>query len=94
MFWSGKKWHFGQNMFKFAKAKDCFLSWFNAGTDESQRSTEGSVEGRAESTQGQITEARTALQQTPEPQLKKKTDEHGAVDCFYYFACPQSQDIL
>ena len=64
----------------------------DTGAGES-RETGGSVKGRAESTQGLITEA-AAQQQNPEPQVRNETDEDESVDrLFDYFARPQSQDI-
>ena len=67
------------------------LLWLNTGALES-RDTEGSVKGRAESTQGQIAES-TTEQQNPEPQARNKADKDDSVDSFDYFARPQSQDI-
>lgn len=58
------------------------------------RDTEGSVKGKAESTQGQIKEA-TTQQQKPEPLARNKVEEDvdSSVDSFDYYARPQSQDI-
>ncbi len=46
------------------------------------------MKGRAESTQGLITEA-AAQQQNPEPQVRNETDEDESVDSLDYFAHPR-----
>ena len=70
---------------------DKVLVFSDTGAGKS-RETGGSVKGRAESTQGLITEA-AAQQQNPEEQVRNETDEDESVDSFDYFARPQTQDI-